>query len=130
MIQKRADFVFDAKGVIPMEFVSPGRTVNAFDVNVMERLRKRIIGIRREINHYDKVVDNDLLVREYPAQKYISVIPQSPYSPDLAPWDLCLFRKIKKNNKRHHFGTVANTQESVARSLHINPEEVFCQCFE
>ena len=44
---------FDAKGVVHKEFVPQGQTVNAaYYVDVQERLRKRVIRVRKKHRRY------------------------------------------------------------------------------
>ena len=93
---------FDSRGIVHKEFVPPGQTVNhAFYKDVLERLRKRVQRVRRDITD-DWVLQHDnapahtaLSIREYLAKKNIPVLPHPPYSPDLAPCDFCLFPKLK-----------------------------------
>jgi hypothetical protein len=51
-------------------------------------------------------------VKEVLTKKDIPVVPQSPYSPDLSPYDFFLFPKLKFHLKGGHFGTVDNIQKS------------------
>ena len=40
-------------------------------------------------------VHNSILVTDYLSKMGIKTVPQSPYSPDLAPCDFCLFPKLR-----------------------------------
>ena len=46
-------------------------------------------------------------------RKSISVVPQSPYSPDLSPCDFVLFPRLKNHLKGRHFVTLDNIQKSI-----------------
>jgi len=64
------------------------------------------------------------------AQNNITVLPHSPYSPDLAPCDFFLFPKLKTHLKGHHFGTVENIQAAATRALNNISSEDFLHCYE
>ena len=50
--------------------------------------------------HQDNApVHNSILVTDYLTKMGIKTVPQPPYSPDLAPWDFCLFPKLIETNK-------------------------------
>ena len=53
----------------------------------------------------------------------ITVVPQPPCSPDLAPADL--FPKWKSSLKAHQFQTVEETEENLIRDLHAIPQNMF-----
>ena len=109
---------FDSRGIVHKEFVPPGQTVNnAFYKNVLERLRKLVQRVRRDIaddwvlQHDNAPAHTALSIREFLAKKNIPVRPHPPYSPDLAPCDFYLFPKLKSKLKGHHFGTIENIQK-------------------
>ena len=110
---------FDSRGIVLKEFVPPGQTVNhAFYTVVLERLRKRVQRVRRDIvddwvlQHHNAPAHTALSFREFLAKKNIPVLPHAPYSPDLAPCDFYLFPKFKSKLKGHLFGTMENIQEN------------------
>jgi len=81
--------------------MTAGQTVNhAFCKDVLERLRKRVQRVRRDIaddwvlHHGNAPAHTALSIREFLAKKNIPVLPHPPYSPDLAPWVLYLFCKL------------------------------------
>ena len=46
--------------------------------------------------HQDNAsVDNSILVTDYLTKMGIKTVPQPPYNPDLAPFDFCLFPKLR-----------------------------------
>jgi len=109
---------FDSRGFVHKEFLTPGQTVNhAFYKDVLQRLRKRVQQLRRDIAD-DWVLQHDnapahslLSIRAFLAKKNIPVLPHPPYRPDLAPCDFCLFPKLKSKLKGHHFGKMENIQK-------------------
>jgi hypothetical protein len=52
------------------------------------------------IPHHDNAPAH---VAQFLTFKCITVMPWPPYSPDLAPGDFCLFKKVKSAVKGHHF---------------------------
>ena len=86
---------------------------------VLERLRKRVHRVRPEnadtwmLHHDNAPCHTAISVNEFLAKKRISVVPQSPHSPDLSLCDFFLFPKLKFHLKGRHFGTVDNIQKVV-----------------
>ena len=100
-------------------------TVNhAFYKDILERLRKRVQRVRRDIadewvlHHDNAPAHTALSIREFLAKKNVPVIPHPPYSPDLAPCDFSLYPKLKSKLKNHNFGTMENIQKIVTDELH------------
>ena len=128
---------FDSKGIVHMEFVPPGQTVNqTFYLQVLERLRNRVVRVGREIantwflQHDNASSHTSFAVREFLAQHNITMLPHPPYSPDLALCDFFLFPKLKTHLKGHHFGTVENVQAAATRALNNISSEDFRHCYE
>lgn len=76
---------FDSKGVVHKEFVPQGQTVNAaYYVDVLERLRKRVVRTRKDISatwqlHHDNApCHNALRVREFLAKHQVPTLPHPP----------------------------------------------------
>ena len=81
----------DSTGIIHKEFVPPGQTVNQyFYREVLERLRKHVARVRPDIKekwmlHHDNAPCHTALsITKFLAKKFIPVVPQPPYSPDLS----------------------------------------------
>ena len=105
-------FFFDSRGIVHKKFVPPGLTVNhAFYKDVLERLRKRVQRVRMDIADDNLPAHTALAIREFLAKKKIPVLPQPPYSPDLAPCNFYLFPKLKLKLKGHRFGTIEQIQK-------------------
>jgi len=128
---------FDSRSFVHKEFVPPGQTVNhAFYKYVLQRLRKRAQRVQTDITddwvlHHDNATAHTALsIREFMAKKNIPVLPQPPYSPDLAPCGFYLFPKLKLKLKGHHFGTMENIQKIVTDELHTLKENDFRYCYD
>jgi hypothetical protein len=84
------------------EFVPTGLSVTGhFYVQVLQRLREAFRRKRRDkwqeqwFLHHDNAPGHTLVVQQFLAVENISVITQSPHSPDLAPSDSFLFLALK-----------------------------------
>jgi len=86
---------FDLDGIVQTEFVPRNTTVNSeYYKGLLERLRNDAHRKRPEKWAYGFILHNDnppchtlLLVWQFLSNKYITVCPHPPYSPDLAPCD-------------------------------------------
>jgi len=103
---------FDIESLVLKEFVLPGQTVNGkFYCDVLRRVRENIR--RKPIDKWRNsswVLHNDnapahasLVVRQFLVSAKTTVIPQPPYSPDLATCDFFLFPKMKLKLKGRRF---------------------------
>ena len=117
------------------EFVPPGQTVNhAFYKDVLDRLRKRVQRVRTDVeddwvlHHNNTPAHTEFSIRGFLAKKNIPLLLHPPYSPDLAPCDFYLFRKLKSNLKGHHFGTMENIKQIVTDEIHTLTENDFRYC--
>ncbi|UYV72043.1 hypothetical protein LAZ67_9001628 [Cordylochernes scorpioides] len=99
---------FDCRGVVHHEFVPQGRTVNKeYYLQVMSNLREAIRQKRPDLwknknwllHHDNAPAHTSLLVRDFLAKNNTQMMPQPPYSPDLAPCDFFLFPKLKRPMK-------------------------------
>jgi transposase len=87
--------------------------------------RKRPEGWQNKtwILHHDNAPAHmSLLVREFLAKNEMTVVPQPPYSPDLAPVDFLLFPKLKSTLKGHRFQTI---EENSLWDLRAIPQNAF-----
>ena len=99
---------FDLDGIVRAEFVPRNTTVNSEYYNgLLERLRKVVRRKRPEkwsngfILHHDNAqCHTSLLVRQFLSNKNITVCPQPPYSPDLAPRHFWLFPQSQNDHER------------------------------
>jgi transposase len=66
-----------------------------------------------------------LLIREFLAKQETIVVPQPPYSPDLAPAGVSLFPKMKSTLKGRRFQTVGEIRENSLQDLRAIPQNTF-----
>ncbi|UYV67212.1 POLR2B [Cordylochernes scorpioides] len=85
---------FDCRGVVHHEFLPQGRTVNKeYYLQVMRNLREAIRQKRPDLwknknwllHHDNDPAHTSLLVRDFLAKNNTLMMPQPPYSPDMAP---------------------------------------------
>jgi len=101
---------FDSVGIVHKKWLPAGQTVNQYYYkDILERLRKIVMRVRPNITtnwilHHDNALAHAAFyVAQFLTSKGITVMPQPPYSPDLAPCDFFLFQKTKSAMKGHHF---------------------------
>ena len=88
--------------------------VKEFYRNVLKRLREAVRRKRPEawtnnirMLHHDKAPAHaSLLIPEFLTKHETTVVPQPPYSPDLAAVDFFMFPKLKSSLKGRRFQTV------------------------
>ncbi|UYV63365.1 hypothetical protein LAZ67_2003861 [Cordylochernes scorpioides] len=105
----------DEAGVVHHEFLPQGRTVNKeYYLQVMRNLREAIRQKRPDLwknknwllHHDNAPAHTSLLVRDFLAKNNTLMMPQPPYSPDLAPCDFFLFPKLKRPMKGRRYATL------------------------
>ena len=130
---------FDYRGVVHYEFLPPGQTVNKeYYLSVMRRLREAIRKKRPDLwkdnswlLHHDNAPSHTaLILREFFAKNSTHIVPQPPYSPDLAPCDYWLFPKLKRPLRGHRFESIEEIQRESLRALKAIPGNDFLACFE
>jgi len=73
----------------------------------------------------------DALIREFLTKHDTTVVPQTPYSPDLAPADFFLFSKLKSSLiKFRRFQKVEAREERSIRDLRAIPQNTFQDTFQ
>jgi len=95
--------LFDIQGIVMAEWVPSGQTVNQqYYIEVLTKLREGVRRKRPELWRNGRILRQDnvpaqnaLSVKQFLANKNITVLKHPPNSPDLAPYDFCLFPKIK-----------------------------------
>ncbi|UYV63995.1 hypothetical protein LAZ67_2006278 [Cordylochernes scorpioides] len=106
---------FDCRGVVHHEFLPQGRKVNKeYYLQVMRNLREAIRQKRPDLwknknwllHHDNAPAHTSLLVRDFLAKNNTLMMPQPPYSPDLAPCDFFLFLKLKRPMKGRRYATL------------------------
>jgi len=131
-------FFFDWKGIVHYEFVPCGETVNKhFYLNVLKRLRVAVRRKRPEVwtnntwmlHHDNAPAHASLLIREFLTKHEMTVVPQPPYTPDLAPADFLLFPQLKSSLKGRRFQTIEEIEENLKRHLRAIPQNKFQDVF-
>ncbi|UYV76804.1 hypothetical protein LAZ67_14002066 [Cordylochernes scorpioides] len=94
----------DCRGVVHHEFLPQGRTVNKeYYLQVMRNLREEIRQKRPDLwknkdwllHHDNAPAHTSLLVRDFLAKNNALMMPQPPYSPDLAPGSLVVMTSAR-----------------------------------
>jgi len=114
--------------------VPHGETVNKeFYLNVLKCLREAVRRKRPEVwtnntwmLHQDYAPAHaSPLIREFLTKHEMTIVPQLPYSPDLAPADFFLFPKLKSSLKGCRFQTVEEKEENSVWDLRAIPQNTF-----
>ena len=123
-------------GIVHKEWLPAGQTVNQnYYKDILERLRKIVIRARPNIAtnwilHHDNAPAHAAFsVVQFLTSKGITVTPQPPYLPDLAPCDF-LFQKANSAMKGHHFESREDVQRSVMQALNDSPQAAFQECYK
>ncbi|KAG5344749.1 MOS1T transposase, partial [Acromyrmex heyeri] len=104
---------------------------NIDEVKKIVLANRRITG-RREIflHHDDAPAHTSLLVREFLAKNNTLMMPQPPYSPDLAPCDFFLFPKLKRPMKGRRYATIEEIKTASKEELNKITKNDFLKSFE
>jgi len=82
------------------------------------------------LHHDNAPAHASLHIREFLTKHETTVVPQPPYSPDLAPADFFLFPKLKSSLKVRRFQTVEEKEENSMRDLRAIPQNTFQDAFQ
>jgi len=132
-------FFFDIRGVIYIDWVPEGQTVNrVYYKDVLTTLRERVRQRRPDvwknaswILHHDNVpAHNALSVKRYLGKNNIPVMEHPLYSPDLAPCDIFLFPKIKSALKGTRFESVDAVKAKATQLLDSLKQDDLQHCFQ
>ena len=77
-----------------------------------------------------RLLTDALLIREFLTKHETIVVPQPPYSPDLAPADFFLFPQLKSSLKVRRFQTIEEIEENWTRDLRAIPQNKFQDAFQ
>jgi len=102
--------VWDRKGVILLDFLEPGQTMNSDHyIAMLTKLKARISRVRPEkkttflLQHDNARPHTSLKTVEHIVSLGWTVVPHPPYSPDLVPSDFHLFGLMKDGLHGQHF---------------------------
>ena len=130
---------FDVHGIVHLEFLPQGQTINQ---NVYKDILRRLMRLVREkrrelwetkswlLHHDNAPVHNALSIQQFLAENNIAVLEQPPYLPDLAPCDFFLFPKLKGVIKGTRFQDSKAITTVVTKELRAIPMESFQKCIE
>jgi hypothetical protein len=68
---------------------------------------------------------NATIVKQFMAQRKVTVLNHPPYLPDLAPADYFLFPKVKSHLKGHPFDSIWDIQKAVTSTLNTTAKDDF-----
>ncbi|UYV67222.1 hypothetical protein LAZ67_4004429 [Cordylochernes scorpioides] len=131
--------LFDVKGLVNYEFVPEGQTINQhYYLDVLRSLREAVRQKRPEkwpkkncvLHHYNARPHTAVTVQLYSAKHGIALLPQPPYSPDIAPNDFFVYPKIKKVLKGRRFDSISEIKENSKNILKSLKDEDFQRCFD
>jgi len=101
---------WDKKGVILLDFLEPGQTMNSDRyIAMLTKLKARIFRVRPEkkttflLQHDNARPHTSLKTVEHIVNLGWTVVPHPLYSPDLAPSDFHLFGLMKDGLRGQHF---------------------------
>jgi len=75
--------------------------------------------------HNNAPSHNARIVKQFLAQWKVTVLDHPPYSPDLAPADYFLFRKVKSHLKGRLFDSILDIQKAVTSTLNTIAKDDF-----
>jgi hypothetical protein len=80
---------------------------------------------------YDNApADKSLFIHQFSTKHDTTVVPQQPYSPDLASAEFFFSPKLKSSLKGCRFQTVEEIQENSLRDLRSIPQNTFQDTFQ
>jgi transposase len=82
------------------------------------------------LHHNNAPPHASFLIREILAKQETIVVPQPPYSPDLASADFFLFPKLKSTLKDRRFQTVEEIKEKSLQYFRAIPQNTFQDTFQ
>lgn len=133
--EKNIFFIY--KGIVHHEYAPPCQTVNKeYYCDVLRHLRDAIhwkrpklhVSGEWQLHHDDAPAHSAQLVQQFLAKYNIPRSDSHCNSPDLTPYDIFLFPKIKSHLKGR-FPDFEEIQVNVVNQLLIIPENKFQECF-
>ena len=121
---------WDMEGVVHMEFLEQGQTVNSERyISTLRALKLRLRRIRRDkdsiLQHDNARPHTSRQTQDALRQLELTTLPHPAYSPDLAPSDYYLFPQLKKYLKGHHYDNDEEVIADVRRWCRGQPSEFF-----
>ena len=129
-----ATFFWDVSGIIHVDFLEPGTTINAERyISTLKSLKarlRRVRGNKKITLHHDNA-------RPHTARATVQAIddlgfcllPHPPYSPDLAPCDFHLFPKLKEQLRGIRFDSNEEIVQAVRSWIRAQNDDFFLDGF-
>lgn len=130
---------FDIQGIVHLEFIPEGRTVNKeLYVEILRRLRESIRKKRPKmwaeqswvLLHDNAPAHRSLLVNDFLAKTKTTVLPHPPYSPDLAPCDFFLFTELARRLQGRRFQSSDEVKCASQAEIKDMAKNGFQTCFD
>ncbi len=129
-----ATVFWDAKGILLIEYMPKGKTINA------EAYQKTLINLRKAIWNKRRLLAPKVLLfhdnaRPHTARSTLELLkkfnwelfPHPPYSPDTAPSDYYLFPTLKRHLEGKNFTTNEELQSEVTQYFKKQPSTFYYQ---
>ena len=122
---------WDARCVLYVEFLTEGSTVNSDRYcATLQSLKRRVCRIRPETNtfllHHDDARPHcSAQTQDAMTSLKFTVVPNPPYSPNLAPSDVWLFPKLKETLKDQHFSSDSEVEAAVRKWISSQSQAFF-----
>lgn len=116
---------FRSTGIVSVVKLGPKQTITAkwYIDNCLKQLFDSV-KIRGLILHHDNARPHKAIItREFLEEKGVELMEHPPYSPDLAPCDFWLFRKLKKNLRGKRFELESEIDLAVQEFFNSIPKE-------
>ncbi|KAG5308728.1 MOS1T transposase, partial [Pseudoatta argentina] len=108
-----------------------GRPSTSTTYEYIDEVKKIVLGNQNWLLHHDNApAHTSLLVREFLAKNNTLMMPQPPYSPDLAPCNFFLFPKLKRSMKGRRYATIEEIKRASKEELNKITKNDFLKCFE
>ena len=128
-----ATVFWDSSGVLLVDYLPQGQTINALRYSaVLKKLKRAITRKRPLLPHNQIFIQHDnarphsaLLTQQTIRKLGWTVLPHPPYSPDLAPSDYHLFGPLKQFLGGKHYDNIEAVQCAVQAWIRATPASFF-----
>ena len=120
-IEKVLAVICQNRRLTPHEVAAEGTCKRSCHLILTNKLKMRRVAAK----FVPRLLTDALLIREFLMKHEAAVVPQPPYSPDLAPADFFLFPKLKPSLKGRRFQAVGEIEENSIRDLRAIPQNTF-----
>ena len=127
------DCVWDIEGVILVDFMPNGTTINSDAyIDTLRKLKAKLRRVRPHLDMSKVLLQHDnakphtsLKTREVIASFGWTTVTHPPYSPDLAPSDYHLFGPLKEGVRGQHFTSDQEVKHAVRNWLKMQPADFY-----